>query len=72
MYAQINEHRNYLNQTDYKVIKEAETEYTMPIELKDARQHARDEINRISYEVEKMEELMADSAEEMDIGIEEL
>jgi len=68
MYAQINEHKSYLRQTDYKVIKEAETEYVMPNELKDRRQFARDEINRLEYEVELIiEQLEEDEQNQEDV-----
>lgn len=55
-YAKINELRQFLFATDYKVIKEVETDYKMPQELKDERQSARDEINRLGQEVEQLKE----------------
>lgn len=56
LYAQINEHKSYLRQTDYKVIKESETSFEMTEELKDDRQHSRDEINRLEYEIGVLED----------------
>ena len=45
-------YKSYLRETDYKAIKEAELGVKMAGDVKDARQHARDEINRLEYEVE--------------------
>ncbi len=57
-HAQINELRNYLRSTDYKVIKEAETGYVMPEEIRDSRQQARDGISELEYEISTLEETM--------------
>lgn len=68
MYAQINEHKNFLRETDYKAIKQAETDYRMSDEELEERQFARDEINRLEYEVgileEALEEARAEQPEE--------
>lgn len=56
MYAQINEHRNFLSNTDYKVIKEAETSYVLTEDEREQRQNARDEINRLTYKITLLEE----------------
>ena len=36
----------------------------MAVEIKDARQHARDEINRLEYEVELLEEQQNEQSQE--------
>ena len=65
-HAQINELRNYLRSTDYKAIKEAETGVAMLSEVKDERQFARDEINRLEYEVSMLEEQLKNKKEDED------
>lgn len=56
MFAQINEYKNYLRKTDYQVIKEAELGYEMSDAVRVARQDARDEINRLEYNISVLEE----------------
>ena len=56
-------HKTYLKETDYKVIKEAETGVAMLSEMKDERQFARDEINRLEYEVSMLEEELKETEE---------
>lgn len=63
MYAQINEHKNFLRETDYKAIKQAETDYRMSDEELEERQFARDEINRLTYEITLLEEQEDERAE---------
>ncbi len=65
-HAQINELRNYLRSTDYKAIKEAETGYVMPEEIRDSRQHSRDEINRLEDEISMLEEQLKNKKEDED------
>ncbi len=57
-------YKSYLRETDYKAIKEAETGVSMAIEIKDARQHARDEINRLEYEIELLAEQLEEQKDE--------
>ncbi len=65
-HAQINELRNYLRSTDYKVIKEAETGYVMPEEIRDSRQQARDGISELEYEISLLEEQLKNKKEDED------
>lgn len=64
MYAQINEHKNYLKDTDYKAIKEAEIGVRMDEAVRDRRQQARDEINRLEYEIELLTEQLEEQKNE--------
>ena len=59
-------HKTYLKETDYKAIKEAETGELMLPEIKDARQHARDEINRLEQEVSLLEAQLKNKKEDED------
>ncbi len=59
-------HKTYLKETDYKAIKEAETGVVMLSEMKDERQFARDEINRLEYEVSLLEEQLKNKKEDED------
>ena len=63
MYALINERKNFLRETDYKAIKQAETDYRMSDEELEERQFARDEINRLTYEITLLEEQEDERAE---------
>lgn len=58
-------HKTYLKETDYKAIKEAETGELMLPDIKDKRQHARDEINRLEQEVSILEEQLKNKKEEI-------
>ena len=58
-------YKSYLRETDYKAIKSAELGIEMAVEIKDARQHARDEINRLEQEVSILEEQLKNKKEEM-------
>ena len=66
MHALINEHKNYLSKTDYKVIKESETGELMDDNVKEARQHARDEIKRLDYQISILEEEIEQIEENID------
>lgn len=57
-YARRNELLKFLSETDYKVIKEAETSYIMPQELKAERQAARDEINELELQIKEIEDVL--------------
>ncbi len=56
-------HKTYLKETDYKAIKEAETGVAMLSETKDERQFARDEINRIEYDISVLKEELKETEE---------
>ena len=51
-YAEINEMKALLADTDYHVIKEAEGDYNVPQEILDARDFARAKINLLEEEIE--------------------
>lgn len=59
-YAQINENRQFLLATDYKIIKEFDCGTPACAELKAKRQEARDEINRLEAEIKLMDEEVID------------
>lgn len=54
-YAEINELKAMLVNTDYHVIKEAEGGYSVPQEVIDERQDARARINVLEAEIEQLE-----------------
>jgi uncharacterized protein (DUF2164 family) len=57
-YAEINEMKALLAETDYHVIKEAEGNYNVPQEILDARAFARAKINLLEEEIVVLEEEM--------------
>jgi uncharacterized protein (DUF2164 family) len=65
-YAEINEMKALLADTDYHVIKEAEGDYDVPQEILDARALARAKINRLEEEIELLEEELQNYAETID------
>jgi uncharacterized protein (DUF2164 family) len=54
-YAEINEMKALLADTDYHVIKEAEGDYNVPQEILDARAFARAKINLLEEEIVVLE-----------------
>jgi uncharacterized protein (DUF2164 family) len=64
-YAEINEMKALLAETDYHVIKEAEGGYNVPQEILDARVLARAKINLLEEEIEVLEEEMRNHIEEV-------
>lgn len=65
-YAEINDLRALLANTDYQVIKEAEGGYSVPQEIIDERQDARARINVLEAEIEQLkseEDTAADDKE---------
>ena len=54
-YAEINEMKALLAETDYHVIKEAEGGYNVPQEILDARALARAKINELEGEIAQLE-----------------
>lgn len=54
-YAEINELKALLVRTDYQVIKEAEGGYSVPREIIDERQEARNRINVLEAEIAQLE-----------------
>ena len=65
-YAEINEMKALLADTDYHVIKEAEGDYTIPAGILQERQHARSEINRLEAEIMILEEEMKEDLHHID------
>ena len=64
-YAEINEMKALLAETDYHVIKEAEGDYNVPQEILDARAFARAKINLLEEEIELLEEELRNHIEEI-------
>lgn len=62
-YAEINEIKALLADTDYHVIKEAEGDYSVPQEILDARGFARAKINLLEEEIEQLEDALEDASE---------
>jgi uncharacterized protein (DUF2164 family) len=63
-YAEINEMKALLAETDYHVIKEAEGNYNVPQEILDARAFARAKINLLEEEIVVLEEELKNNIEE--------
>ena len=63
-YAEINEMKALLAETDYHVIKEAEGDYDVPQEILDARAFARAKINLLEEEIVVIEEELKNNIEE--------
>jgi len=64
-YAEINEMKALLADTDYHVIKEAEGDYSVPQEILDARAFARAKINLLEEEIVVIEEELRNHIEEV-------
>jgi uncharacterized protein (DUF2164 family) len=64
-YAEINELKAMLVNTDYHVIKEAEGDYSVPQEILDARALARAKINLLEEEIVVLEEELKNNIEEV-------
>ena len=64
-YAEINEMKALLADTDYHVIKEAEGGYNVPQEILDARAFARIRINELEGEIAQLE---LEAQEEAQLG----
>lgn len=64
-YAEINEMKALLADTDYHVIKEAEGDYNVPQEVLDARAFARAKINLLEEEIVVLEEELKNNIEEI-------
>ena len=68
-YAEINEMKALLAETDYHVIKEAEGGYNVPQEILDARALARIRINELEGEIAQLE---LEAQEEAQLGDEKI
>ena len=51
LYGEINSLKEYLNSTDYMIIKSYESDYTVPDDILTQRQSARERINEIEAEI---------------------
>ena len=65
--SQILEHKAYLFSTDYVVIRNQETGQSIPEEIKDMRNFARAEINRIEAEIAKLEKQISEQTENVQL-----
>ena len=65
--AQILEHKSYLYETDYIVIRGQETGQGIPEEVKDMRKFARDEINRLESEIAELEKQFNQQSENVQL-----
>jgi hypothetical protein len=67
-YAEINELKAMLVNTDYHVIKEAEGGYTAPEEVRQMRADARIRINELEGEIDQLAQLELEAQEEAQLG----
>ena len=65
--SQILEHKAYLYDTDYVVIRSQETEQDIPEEIKDLRMFARAEINRLESEIAELEKQISEQTENVQL-----
>ena len=65
--SQILEHKSYLFSTDYVVIRSQETGQSIPEEIKDMRNFARAEINRLEAEIAKLENQISEHPENVQL-----
>ena len=65
--SQILEHKAYLYDTDYVVIRSQETGQGIPEEVKDMRKFARAEINRLEAEIAEIEKQISEQSESVQL-----
>ena len=65
--SQILEHKAGLYNTDYVVIRSQETGKGIPEEIKDMRNFARAEINRLEAEIAKLEKQISEQPENVQL-----
>lgn len=65
--SQILEHKAYLYDTDYVVIRSQETGQVIPENVKDMRKFARAEINRLEAEIAELEKQFNDQSENVQL-----
>ena len=65
--GQILEHKAYLYDTDYVVIRSQETGQGIPEDVKDMRKFARDEINRLEAEITELEKHISEQSESVQL-----
>ena len=65
--SQILEHKEYLYNTDYVVIRSQETGQGIPEEVKGLRKFARAEINRLESEIAELEKQIGEQPENVQL-----
>ena len=65
--SQILEHKAYLYDTDYVVIRGQETGQDIPENVKDMRKFARAEINRLESEIAEIEKQIGEQSENVQL-----
>ena len=65
--SQILEHKTYLYDTDYVVIRCQETGQDIPEDVKDMRKFARAEINKLEAEIAELEKQFNDQTENVQL-----
>ena len=65
--SKILEHKAYLYDTDYVVIRSQETGQVIPEEVKDMRKFARAEINRLEAEIAELEKQISEQTENVQL-----
>ena len=65
--SQILEHKAYLYDTDYVVIRGQETGQGIPEDVKDMRKFARAEINRLESEIAELEKQISEQTENVQL-----
>ena len=65
-YAEINDLKALLSNTDYQIIKEAEGGYSVPREIIDERQDARARINVLEAEIAQLEDALESTSAEVE------
>ena len=65
--SQILEHKAYLYDTDYVVIRSQETEQGIPENVKDMRRFSRAEINRLESEIYEIEKQIGEQSESVQL-----
>ena len=68
--SQILEHKAYLYDTDYVVIRSQETCQDIPENVKDMRKFARAEINRLESEIAEIEKQIGEQSENVQLWAE--
>ena len=67
-YAEINELKAMLVNTDYHVIKEVDGDYIAPEEVRQIRADARIRINELEGEIEQLSQLELEAQDEAQLG----
>ena len=65
--SKILEHKAYLYDTDYVIIRSQETGQGIPEDVKDMRKFARAEINRLESEIAELEKQISEQTENVQL-----